>query len=698
LTQEEAPIPISTLLTIAWMQRWLVLMVTVICVVIGVIVTLLTPELYESSALLEVAPDAGQELEVKKLVYEQPTHNMYMNQQFYRTQIQKITSLTSREEVITRYAAQGFDDLQEGSDGANKLQNMLSVASLPNSRLVKITITHSDPQRAAILANTVAYVYLESNIHKRQDAASRAEIWLEDQIGSYNSEIEGMSQDLLAFQSESGLTDIEASMSTLSATIQNLNAAFATLNTERLLLETEVRDYSSLFESGKYQEMAKLTDSRVVIKLVDEYAQARAAHTAQGARFGERHPTHRTSLTHLLRLEEELRTQVENDLSAERVRLGVLTSKEKRLRNELERTKRLLLEKQALVIQYDAKASRLEHSRSFYSKLKQRQDELDLTAQTQINNATIIDDARPAAAPIRPRPILNIAVSVAVGLVGGFALGVGRELLDDTFHNGAEVERVLGVPYLGHVPEVSKDHDGTLFTFENPKSTPAEAVRGIRTVLQGTYPMANVMLVTSAAVSEGKSSTVTRLGVAYAKLGRRVVLIDADLRRPRLHRIFGIENDAGLTEALHEGMDPLKLVRSTSVPDLCVLTSGARTDRPNELLASAQVREVIDRVREDFDVVLLDTPPTLMVSDALVLSRVVDGVIVVVRAHTHTRALTRLSIDRLKSLDARIFGIVLNAVDPRSSYSHYRYYASPNYYYADPPPDDDAPLRVIGSA
>ncbi len=298
----------------------------------------------------------------------------------------------------------------------------------------------------------------------------------------------------------------------------------------------------------------------------------------------------------------------------------------------------------------------------------------------------MVQEAWPVYKPVEPNIPVNLLLGLIGGLVLGLSLGLTREYLDDTISSPLDVTTFLKVPFLGMIPKIEQLEDETdlaLFTHENPRSTMAEAMRGTRTVLElsSSSGVLKRLLVTSAVSAEGKTSTVVRLGVAFANLNRRVLMIDADLRRPRIHKIFGHDREPGFTTVLSGAATLEDAVHETSVPNLWYLSSGRGGEHPNELLADPKVPLLLDEMEERFDMILIDSPPSVMLSDARILSRYVDGVVVLAREHSTSRVLIREAIGGLEQVGAKIFGVIVNAVDFGKRRTSYKYYYGYGYQY-----------------
>jgi capsular exopolysaccharide synthesis family protein len=321
-------------------------------------------------------------------------------------------------------------------------------------------------------------------------------------------------------------------------------------------------------------------------------------------------------------------------------------------------------------------------------------EDVRLTSRTQLNNVDIVDRALAPANAYKPNIPMSLVVAFIVGLVGGVGLALLREFLDDTISSQLDVAAYLKVPFLGLVPRLPEGVSGQeadLFTHFNPRSSIAEAVRGLRAMIEmnPSGPAPRRILVTSSVAREGKTSTTLRLGVSFAQMGKRVVLIDADLRRPRVHKVLGADNSVGLSSFLVGAADAEDIAIPTPVPNLYAICAGPSSDQPAELLGSPKMHELLDLLEKRFDIILLDTPPSVALSDAVTLSRHVDGVLLVVKEQSVSRAVVKQTLDMMKAVDANILGVVLNNVDLQRGGSKYKYYYAYRDYYSNY--DDQGP-------
>ena len=329
--------------------------------------------------------------------------------------------------------------------------------------------------------------------------------------------------------------------------------------------------------------------------------------------------------------------------------------------------------------------SLLAQYRSSYSSLLQSYEEVRLAETTSLDNVIVVEPAEVPTSPVKPRTRMNTLLAAVVGSMLAVGTAFLIEYLDDTIKSPAEIAELLGLSSLAAIPRIpGGEIEDKLIPAEHPKSHISEAYRMLRTNIQFSSPdrPLKAPLISSPGPTEGKSLTVANLGVVMAQAGQRVILVDSDLRRPVLHRIFGLSRDSGLTSALfNEDSDVDHWLQPTQVENLRVLASGPLPPNPSELLGSQRMERLIEKLKTHADVILFDSPPTLAVTDAAVLTNWVDGTILVIDAGTTRRGLAQRAASELAKVGANILGATLNRVslDSRSGYYYYYYY----YYYSD---------------
>jgi capsular exopolysaccharide synthesis family protein len=385
--------------------------------------------------------------------------------------------------------------------------------------------------------------------------------------------------------------------------------------------------------------------------------------------------------------------------------LAVVKKQEAGLSKLFEAAKTQALDLNLLEIEYNRLRRSKENTEKLYQLVLERTKESDLTRMLRVNNLRIIDAPLVPRSPVSPRVPINIALGIFVGLVLGVSAAIGCALLDRTLKTPDDVERELGHAFLGLLPEID---DGShkpsyygrrkrgrpasgggkreLIVHEHPSSGLAEASRAIRTNLMFSSPdhPFQTLLVTSAGPAEGKTTVACCLAIAMAQAGQRVLLLDCDLRRPRLHRVFNKTSEFGITTCLLE--DSLEYAAlPTDVPNLSVIPAGPLPPNPAELVHSERFRTMLQRLSKQYDRIIIDSPPLVPVTDAAILSTLVDATVLVIKGFATRKELARQAARALADVGAKMAGVVLNAINlDRHEYKYYYYYYKrDNYYSAD---------------
>jgi len=684
--EEGAGITLADLWGLLQMQRRVVLGALAACVSVAVIYSVLAERRYSATAVVHLAPMAAQEINTDGVVTEVTAG--WNRKIDIATKLSILRSSPLRHEVLRRYEALGVEAAAPISAGA--LRAATDALSRKNTELIDITVTTSDPQQAARLANITAEVFRDEAMAANNDAVQSARKWLADQLEEYEQRIRSANEALTEFERTNNLA---GSTSTGEVSLQTrmsyLQSAYGDLNTQLVLQQTLVDEYERLLRQGRYQDLAKAMGSALIESLTERHAEALAKRAEVSAVFGPKMQQYQAANLAVEAIESELNQEVRKQLSAERAKLDLLKGKESNIVGAIGSGKDQILRQQSLWADYEQRKLELENAKVFYKRLRERMGEVELQAKTQFNRIRVLEAATPpnkASYPIIP---LNIGAGVIAGLVLGFGIAIAREWMDDTIASPVDVSAYLKVPFLGAIPKLEDETDETrlaLHSHHQPQSQIAEAARAIRTVLElrPSEQSPSRLLVTSAVSAEGKTSTAVRLGIAYANAHRSVVIVDADLRRPRLHRVFHGERTGGLTDMIQGSTD--SYVRPSGVDNMSYIASGRAGNRPDELLSAPSLSSVFDELSRQFDIVIVDSPPSAIVADARLLSRHVDGIVLVARENSTPRSLLREALSSLKQVGGTVFGVVINAVDFNQRRTAYKYYGyGYQYIYEEDP-------------
>lgn len=579
---------------------------------------------------------------------------------------------------------------QEQNELIRTYLDRLKVEPIRNSRLVNVSFEGTQPEAITTIVNTHAKRYIESNLERKFAASQEAVNWLNQRIREEKKNLEKTEAALQQFREREGLAsvDFEERQGIIVQSLNDLNAAFTKAKTDRMEKEDLFHELKNPSHSSEFLESLPAVVAHPLIQqLKSQYAGLTSEHQKLAQKYGPEHPR-------MVRLSSELR-ELNSRIGLEMRRIAqsieteyrVALAKEQSILSAMEEKKKEALELNRKQIEYNSLKRELETSRSMYESLLKRVKEASLTEGLEVTNIMVVDEARVPEHPVRPRKAMNLLLAVVVGLTLGVGLAFFFEYLDNTVKIPEEVERFLNLPLLGVVGTLPTASDNGLpseiIAQTEPRSTVSEAFRTIRTNLTFSSPdeEKKVFLVTSVLPLEGKTVVSSNLAVSFSQMGKQVLLIDTDLRRPRVHTLFKIERGTGLSDLLAGGKSNIV---KTAVPGLALITAGTIPPNPAELLASNRMRDILTKAKETFDVIIIDSPPVLSVTDAAELAPLAHGVILVVKASSTPRPAILRGIRQLTDVHAKVIGCVLNNVDfekERYHYSPYHYYYQ--YYYHD---------------
>jgi polysaccharide biosynthesis transport protein len=603
------------------------------------------------------------------------------------------------------------DALQPDSARASSLlgsfKGNLRVMLEPNTRIIDIHFLSPSKELAAKIVNTLASTYIEQNFKTRFESTMQASDWLSRQLVDLQMKVETSQEKLVKYQKDHQILGIDEKQNITTAKLDELNKELTTAESERMQKESVYR----LAEAGDAESAAavvseyKTSDSSsgLLEKLQAQKADLQIQIAQLSTQFGPAYP----KLAQLNNQIREIGVQIQGEVKkvSARLRGDYLASlqRENMLRAALEEQKQQENKLNESAIEYSFLKRDFEADRNLYEGLLQKLKEAGVTAGLRSNNIRQVDMARTPAVPTEPNIPRNLGFGFVLGLTSGIGLAFLLEGIDNTVRTPEQAQAISGLPSLGMIPLGSRSNleansrglsvagskeSVELITQSRPQSQMSEAYRALRTSLLLTSVGAppKIILITSALPQEGKTTTSVNTATVLAQKGTRVLLIDADLRRPSIHKTLGLGPRVGLSNVLTGGANLQEATfRSSLMPNLFVLPAGTPPPNPAELLASAQMAEVLAELREQFDHIVIDTPPTLSVTDAVVLSTRADAVVLVIRCGQTTKPALRRSREILMQVNARVAGVLLNAVnlDSPDYYYYYEYQGKYGHRYYD---------------
>ncbi len=588
----------------------------------------------------------------------------------------------------------------------------LKVTLAPNTKIVELHFRSPDKELAANVINKLMEDYTENNYKSRFNSTMQAEDWLSKQLVDLQMKVETSQEKLVRYQKEHEILGIDEKQNITTAKLDELNKALTAAESERMDKESVYRlvqsgDADSIASAATVPDAAGTgaqSPSVLLESLRAKEADTRIQVAELSTQFGPSYPKVAQLTGQLKEIDAQILLETRKVAGKVRGQYMAALQRENMLHDALEKQKQEENKLNESAIEYSILKRDLESYRTLYEGLMEKMKESAVSAGLKSNNFRIVDVARVPSAPVEPNKTRNLEFAFVLGLTTGVGLAFLLEGMDNTVRTTEQAQMISGLPPLGMIPMGSRTpREATntkrlaiatskeaveLVTQTRPNSQMAESYRALRTslLLSNLGAPPKVIIVTSALPQEGKSTTSISCANVLAQKGTRVLLIDADLRRPSIHKTLGMGPRSGLSNVL-TGSATLEQVitRSPSLPNVFVLPAGTPPPNPAELLASTQMRDVLEELRGQYDHIVVDTPPTLSVTDAVVLSPRADAIVLVIRSGQTTKQALRRSRDLLMQVNAKVSGVLLNAVDLSSPdyYYYYEYQGKYSQYYRD---------------
>jgi len=713
-------------------HQWLILSFLLAVVTIVTIATFRMQSVYVATARIEIDRENGSILPFQGM----ESYDYMMDiENYIETQSKILTSETLALQTIRssglgarpEYAspngpsealATGSLENQKRPPELGAFLGSLGVKRVANSRLMDVTFESTDPQFAARIVNEHIKNFQNQNIKSRFDETTRATTWLHDELDELKIRVQESEDKRIAYERKNQIWTLDDKQNITTQRLSDINKSLTDAEQERMKKESLYQ----FAKAGDIADVPQLRENPIFQGLIQKRQAASEEYIEAVNQYGPNFPKVQRLQAQLKDLDqliekEQINTlnRIENDYREARQRETLLTQ-------ALDQQKAAANEMAERMVEYNILKREAEANKALYDGLMTKLKEVGISAALQSSNIRVVDPAMIPAYPSRPAKARNIALAFLVGLVGGIGLALMREYLDNTVKTPDDIETLARLPSLAVVPQFgasngngssrkrllqgisTNGHDKRieLVAQHLPKSQMSEAFRALRTSLLLSQPgrPPQVILVTSALPREGKTTAAANLAVTLAQLGDKTVLVDADLRKPGVGRLLNLGSSkyAGFSSYL-AGVSSLDLVTvpHPDIPNLAAIPTGPLPPNPADLLSSNKLSEAIAELRTKFKFVVIDSPPIMAATDAVILSVQTDGVLLVVRSgETPKEAFTRTR-DLLVSVKCHILGVVLNAVDSSAPdyYYSYRYYPY-SYGYgpqeaADPAHDRDEP-------
>ena len=680
-------------------RSFLIAAILVLSVAGGVIYSLMQPSLYTAASRVEVSQQSKNVTNVAG-VDREPA---YSDQSFYETQYTLMRGQSVAERVARKlklaeqpdfFAARGVEiggsqnlssaeRRQRESLAAGLLLGGINISPIEGSSLVDVSYTSRSPIWSAAIANAWPQAFIDATTEREYASNADARKFLEGMLKNTRVKLEGSERDLLSFAANQNMVRLggardasgrsEEPRTLVETDLEALNASLNTARAERITAQSKVGSKAAV---GSDTAIAALRARRD--ELASDYAQLLF-------RYEPEHPQSRSLKTRIDALDAAISREGRRSVATQQSLYQEAVNREAALQDQVQALKTRLDRQQYNNIQYSIYQREADTNRQLYDALLQRYKEVGIAGSVGSSNIAVVEPAKVPGGPSSPNVQRNISLAFLLGIILAALVVFALEQIDERIRNPQDVALAVGLPLLGSVPRVTGEPTSELGV---ASSELAESYFSIRTVLAfaTSHGLPKSMVVTSAQEGEGKSTSALALAIAIGRTGRRVLLVDADMRSPSAHHLVGGANDKGFSNLLSGDDDFRALIQTADIGSVSVLPAGPTPPSAAELLGSDRLRHVLDMLQKDFEHLVIDAPPVLGLADAPLLARAVEGSVFVIEAERTGATLARDAVHRLRAVNSHVFGVVITKFDERQ----YGYGYSYGYSNADTAPHTGA--------
>lgn len=693
-------------------RNWIpVAVIVALALIAGLVATLLATKIYRSAASVQIEQTTAKIVDTQML---EPATSIADANRFLNTQLAILQSRGLAIRTAERMklfdnsnflVAMGVkvDAAQPNTPEAIRQRREMVIGLLrantsvelpTNSRVAQLRFDSPDPRLSAQVANGIADAYVTGNLERKFDTSAYARDYLAGQLAEQKQRLEDSERAMIAYARESDLVTVGGAggasggdsnggegaakpQSLTSAALLDLNTAYTAARAERIKAEQRWR----AAQRAPVMSLPEVIDNGAVQALVGQRATLRSELQQQRRRHKADHPEVIQLNAQIAELDAQINRQATDIRDSIREAYQLTVGQEQQFDTTVGQLRSTALEEQGRQVRLNILQREVDTNRELYNGLLQRFKELSATAGVESNNVSIIDRAEPSFGPIKPKPLVNMAIALAIGFGLAALFVFARENLDDAIRTPDDVQRMLNVPALGAVP-LLKAGENPFEEISNPRSAMAEAYQSIRTALElsTAHGVPRSLVFTSSRPSEGKSTSATATAQNLARTGKRALLVDADLRLPTLHKFLDLKNNAGFVSLLTGQKTVMDVRQPTGLEGFDFISSGPLPPAPAELLSEASLNRFLNDALAHYDVVVIDAPPVMGFADAPLIAAITEGTVFVVEADVAHRGAARTAIRRLVSSRANVVGAILTKFDaPALGYYNYNYSYSYEY-------------------
>ena len=666
-------------------RRWLVITAFISVFALTLIYLFKATPIYLAETRLEIERLSGGLLDLGGQTVSLDSRD----QDYLQTQYKNLLSKTLVTKVMNKLDLDEDDRYARKVDPLRAIASDIQVAPIRLTRLVDIQVQHPDPKRAAEIGNTLVEEFLAENLDRKKAKSWDSFLWLQNEVESLEREVQQTALDVHKFRVLHDLVSLEENQNIIAQALRQAQQDYdAAKKAATDLSRVTMKVQESLDTGVDIETIPYVADHPLIAELKTKLVASEAELARLLERYKDKFPTVIERRKEIETIRNSLSEEATKVIASLQQRVDIEREKESAALDHLKSIEAKQHELSEKKVEYDVLVRKSDRSKFLYELVLAKAKEMDLSSKESMQNMHVVYPATPPLRPFKPNTMLTLLVGVLGGLVVGMGLAFFVNFLDDSIKSQDDIETYLRLDFLGYVPNIRTNSivERDLQAHLHPQSNSSEGFRTIRAAISLAHSedALRCTAVTSTIPSEGKSLVSCNYAIVTAQTGLRTLLIDADLRRPSIHKAFQLQSPVGLTQYLLGKVNSIEeITHETEVPNLDLICSGTVPSTPSELVGSDKMKQFIQEVRKKYDRVILDCPPVSAVSDPLVIASQCDGAVFVSKFNKIRRDHARRSVQRIQDAGVKIIGAVINDIDfeGKDSY-YYSYYYYQNRYYA----------------
>ena len=664
-------------------RRWLVIAAFCSVFALCLIYLFKATRIYQATTRIQIDRESDNVLNIKDVFSVDGREQDYL-----QTQYKNLQSRTLIESVVSKLKLDKDPRYAKSVDVSKAVSEDITIVPIRLSRLMDVKAQHPNPQQAAAIANTLVETFIQQNLDQKMGKSLEALRWLRNEADTLERDVGDKDLALQRYRVEKKMVSLGESQNIVLQALKQAQADLDKARGDAADAQRLNEEIERLLNSGtSIDAIPRVANDLLIQDMRKSLAEREALLANLLKRYKDKYPDVIRVREEIASLKDSIRRESQKVRDTIAAGADLAKAKESTMAAELKKKEQESFELSQLRIQYDVLTRQADQSKLLYNIVLQRMKETDLTSKDKKQNMRVVDSAVVPLNPVKPRVVLTLFLGVIGGLGVAIGLAFFVNYLDDSIKNQDDIETYLRLPFLGYIPNIKTNSvlERDMQAHLHPQSNAAEGFRTLRAAI-ALAPKADryrVLAVTSTIPAEGKSLVASNLSIVVAQTGLKTLLVDADLRRPSVHKVFRLQSPVGLSSYLSEKVNSVdECIHTTEVPHLDVVCCGAVPSSPSELAGSKRMSQFLQEVRNRYDRVVLDCPPVSAVSDPLIIASLSDGVVFVTKFNKIRRDHARKTVQRIQNAGIHILGVVLNDIDfdGKDSY-YYSYYYYQNRYY-----------------